>query len=97
MYVRQRTIGNDKSRLLILINFSPMSNTQCNGECRKLNQCTGEVRKVHVSGNGWGAPFEFHYCETAVQVDKDNGFLVKYVDENGLIESERADMAITEK
>ena len=49
---------------------------QCQGECKKEGACAGKVKKVFVSGQGWVTPFEFHYCETAIDEDIRRGFLV---------------------
>lgn len=61
---------------------------KCDGECSKEETCTGTVKKVLVSGLGFKLPFEFNYCETAIQEDKRRGFFVEVVDENGLAESD---------
>ncbi len=64
----------------------------CNGECKKQNECAGTVRNVEVSGNGWISPFQFQYCETAIETDRSRGFTVlvegEDFDEHGLGEAD---------
>ncbi len=57
-----------------------MSDMKCEGTCRDEGLCVGEVKNVYVSGNGWITPWVFRYCETAIAVDKSNGFTVEEVD-----------------
>lgn len=61
---------------------------KCEGECSREGTCIGQVKKVLVSGNGFKEPFKFNYCETAVKEDEKRGFVVEFVDENGLAESD---------
>jgi hypothetical protein len=61
---------------------------KCQGECNGLGICKGKVQKVLVSGNGWGKPFEFFYCEVAIKQDQNNGFLVELINDHGLTESD---------
>lgn len=64
----------------------------CVGECKKQNECVGNVRTVAVLGNGFASPFEFQYCETAIETDRSRGFTVlvegEDFDEHGLSESD---------
>ena len=61
---------------------------ECQGECKREKTCTGSVKKVLVSGLGFKLPFEFQYCETAIQEDKRRGFFVEIVDETVSTESD---------
>jgi len=59
---------------------------RCNGVCNKQGDCKGTVQKVQVLEKDcyvnnykdglkdWGF---FNYCQTAIEVDRKNGFLVK--------------------
>lgn len=50
---------------------------KCQGRCNEYGECKGTIRAVNViSENGcrnWG---DYNYCETAIEHDQDNGFLV---------------------
>jgi len=46
---------------------------ECGGGCEEHK---GEVVPVTVSGNGWSTIFEFNYCESAIEYDKNNGWIV---------------------
>lgn len=50
---------------------------KCQGECRQDDTCTGEVKFVSVTGGGFKGSFNFFYCDTAIQIDKDRGFMVE--------------------
>jgi hypothetical protein len=56
-----------------------MSNLKCDGECSRENRCKGDVRSVLVLGNGFTEEFQFNYCETAIQEDREHGFDVAVV------------------
>lgn len=49
---------------------------KCEGRCEEPDECIGNVVTVHVvgsSGRDWG---NFNYCETAMALDRENGFIV---------------------
>jgi hypothetical protein len=49
---------------------------QCHGQCEEDGNCQGEVRLVNVKTDGgfdWG---NFMYCDSAIKLDKRNGFQV---------------------
>lgn len=51
---------------------------ECEGSCDEHGRHVGEVQKCHVFGppphsHGWG---EFHYCETAIEIDRERGLIV---------------------
>jgi hypothetical protein len=51
--------------------------TKCEGCCHEYDEGhQGEVVEVEVSGHGW-KPSTFYYCQTAIKIDKENGFLVR--------------------
>lgn len=49
---------------------------KCEGACEDH---AGSIKKVKVYG--WsGGPITFHYCQTAIECDEGNGFLVEVLD-----------------
>ena len=55
---------------------------KCEGTCLREGECSGEVKEVIVSGNGFSGPLFFSYCDTAIEVDRANGFLVEIKEQN---------------
>jgi hypothetical protein len=63
---------------------------KCDGECSKIegdDGCRGDVKKVHVSGNGFKKPFEFNYCQEAIDEDLNRGFSVDVISEQEIIKA----------
>jgi hypothetical protein len=54
---------------------------KCEGECSRENKCIGDVRRVHVRNNRLTRPFEFNYCEIAIEEDERSGFHVEVIEE----------------
>lgn len=49
---------------------------ECQGECKKHGECKGEVKPVRVIGDFCPHGMQFNYCQTAREVDEQNGFTV---------------------
>jgi len=50
---------------------------ECEGACKAFNKCKGDTKIVHIidpkDNYDWGY---FYYCDTAIETDRKNGFLV---------------------
>lgn len=58
---------------------------ECCGSCSRDGACRGKVRLVEVfdyewEEKSWG---KFPYCQTAIDIDTNNGFFVKPVEQKG--------------
>ena len=63
-----------------MIPFSEIQElAECDGRCSINQGCVGEIQRVRVSGRGeyWG---EFNYCQTAIDIDRGNGLIVKVIE-----------------
>lgn len=51
----------------------------CEGACKRDGGCQGTVRKVEVfnSNGSWG---KYCYCETAIAIDRKNGYEIREAD-----------------
>jgi hypothetical protein len=50
--------------------------TKCEGCCHEYDEGhQGEVKRVTVRGMGWKLT-NFYYCQTAIKIDEENGFIV---------------------
>ena len=54
-----------------------MNELKCEGMCCFYGECKGEVRPVEVSGQHIIIPIKFNYCQTAIDIDTNNDFIVK--------------------
>lgn len=53
---------------------------ECDGAC---NEHIGLIRKVKVYGKEWTKdnPWIFNYCENAIKIDENDGWIVEIIEE----------------